>query len=228
MWSWLQASLQLEPPALRSALCGVRPTRIGSDDCESGPRPLAPYAAVVSTIHPMKAVSGTLPVGPSWVYEPKWDGMRAVVHIADGQVRLWSGSGREVTVAYPELTHPPAEPSSTDGALRMVLDGEIVALDEYGRPSFERLQHRMHVTGGADGVRRPPDRRSRHHLVAVERTPPAVGVPGRRTSQWYEVEPGVHRRRRPVRGGRATGPGRPGGPNDPTGRMRRADGAPIG
>ena len=55
-------------------------------------------------VAPMKAVLGELPADDdAWSYEVKWDGYRAVVFVADGRVRVQSGSGREVTDTYPEL-----------------------------------------------------------------------------------------------------------------------------
>lgn len=87
----------------------------------------------------MLATTGALPLGPGWGYEFKWDGVRAIAHIVDGAVRLFARSGSEVTVAYPEL-------AGLGSAVRNgVLDGEIVSLDEAGRPSFTTLAERMHV-----------------------------------------------------------------------------------
>jgi bifunctional non-homologous end joining protein LigD len=91
---------------------------------------------------PMKATAGPLPTGPGWVYEVKWDGMRAVVDIDDGHVRLQTANGKDATASFPEL----AGLGATLGVRSAVLDGEIVALDDAGRPSFGRLQQRMHVT----------------------------------------------------------------------------------
>lgn len=79
-----------------------------------------------------------------WQLEPKWDGVRAIV-TTDGQhLSLTSRLGNDVTAAYPELAGLTARLGAP-----AVLDGEIVALDGANRPSFERLQRRMHV-------RRPP------------------------------------------------------------------------
>ena len=87
----------------------------------------------------MLATTGGLPAGSGWGYEFKWDGVRAIAHIADGVVRLYARSGAEITVAYPEL-------SGLGRAVRgAVLDGEIVTLDDDGRPSFTALAERMHV-----------------------------------------------------------------------------------
>ncbi|MDY7101289.1 MAG: non-homologous end-joining DNA ligase [Actinomycetota bacterium] len=93
-------------------------------------------------VKPMKAVAGELPVpDEGWAYEVKWDGMRIVAWVADGSVRLQSTNLRDVTISYPELA---ALAEVFDGR-RVVLDGEVIALDERGVPSFSALQHRMHI-----------------------------------------------------------------------------------
>ena len=86
-----------------------------------------------------------------WLIEPKWDGVRAVVTVHDGTVTITSRLGNDVTGGYPELA-----PLATALAGRSaVLDGEIVAFDERtGRPSFQRLQRRMHVRSPAVQLRR--------------------------------------------------------------------------
>lgn len=75
----------------------------------------------------------------AWSFEPKWDGIRAIA-VCDTDTRLLSRNGKDVTAGYPELRalHDRLV------ALDAVLDGEIVAFEE-GRPSFQRLQARMHV-----------------------------------------------------------------------------------
>lgn len=78
-----------------------------------------------------------LPRGPEWTFEVKWDGVRVLAEVTGGRVRLMSRSGRDVTVAYPELQALAALPDVT-------LDGEVVAL-EAGAPSFAALAQRMHV-----------------------------------------------------------------------------------
>jgi bifunctional non-homologous end joining protein LigD len=91
----------------------------------------------------MFATPGKLPRADSdrWAYELKWDGIRALATVADSTVRLSSRTGRDITAAYPEL-QPVGQ--ATRG-LSAVLDGEIVAPDESGRPSFGRLQRRMNL-----------------------------------------------------------------------------------
>ena len=74
-------------------------------------------------------------------FEVKWDGIRALAYVSGGRIRLEARSGRDVSHRYPELR----ELGRRLGTTQVVLDGEIVALDTNGRPSFERLQRRMHV-----------------------------------------------------------------------------------
>jgi bifunctional non-homologous end joining protein LigD len=80
-----------------------------------------------------------------WAYEMKWDGVRAVVHVDGGRPTAWSRNDIDITDTYPELRAM----AESMGSTQAVLDGELVALDPGGRPSFELLQPRMHVTGAA-------------------------------------------------------------------------------
>jgi len=86
--------------------------------------------------------------GDAWAFEMKWDGFRALVEVSAGSVRLVSRSGKDMTVTYPEL-QALAEQVPED-ALPLVVDGEIVALDAKGRPSFRRLQHRANIAKPGD------------------------------------------------------------------------------
>ncbi len=79
------------------------------------------------------------PEGPEWSFEVKWDGIRAITYADGDSLRIESRNGKDLTSQYPEL----APLREQLGRRRMVLDGEIVALDEQGRPSFQRLQSRM-------------------------------------------------------------------------------------
>src|SRR5262245_38311867 len=90
-------------------------------------------------VAPMLATAGELPRGDGWAYEFKWDGVRAVSLIEGGRLRMFARSGAEITTAYPEL----ASLGSTVPSA--VLDGEIVVLDDAGRPSFAALAERIHV-----------------------------------------------------------------------------------
>ncbi len=92
---------------------------------------------------PMLARSGQLPRGEDrWGYEIKWDGVRALAYSRPGELRLQSRNLNEITDTYPEL----ARLNRALGSHSAVLDGEIVAFDEEGRPSFGMLQPRMHVS----------------------------------------------------------------------------------
>src|SRR5262245_44212389 len=85
------------------------------------------------------------------VYEPKYDGIRALAEVTPkGVVRLWSRNGNEKTSQFPSIVEALAAQAKKLKGLT-VLDGEIVALDERGRPAgFQRLQGRMHLTGAKD------------------------------------------------------------------------------
>ncbi len=78
---------------------------------------------------------------PNWLFELKWDGMRALARIEDGRWELWSRSGRDARAQFPELAVLP----DLVGPRRALLDGEIVVLNPDGRASFERMQSRMHA-----------------------------------------------------------------------------------
>src|SRR5919204_506356 len=94
------------------------------------------------TLRPMLARSGALPPDDGrWAYEVKWDGIRALAYVAGGRIELRNRSGRDITSRYPEL----GALGSALAAREALLDGEIAAFDAEGRPSFERLQHRMHL-----------------------------------------------------------------------------------
>lgn len=98
----------------------------------------------------MKAIASDLPTDDGWSYEVKWDGMRALTFIDGPSLRIQSANERDVTSSWPELTGLPAALPATTA----LLDGELVAFDEAGRPSFGRLQQRMHVSSEAEARRR--------------------------------------------------------------------------
>jgi len=107
-------------------------------------------------IVPMLAKPGRLPAAREqdrWAYEIKWDGVRALVYSEPGRLRLESRNGRDITASYPELR--PLNRALSHH--RAILDGEIVAFDADGRPSFARLQQRMHLTGDSQVRRRARD-----------------------------------------------------------------------
>jgi bifunctional non-homologous end joining protein LigD len=94
-------------------------------------------------MRPMLATRGrTVPSGPAWLHEVKWDGMRVLVSVRDGRVRLLSRNENDVTVTFPELAGLADDPACRGHDL--LLDGEIVAFLD-GRPVFGALADRMHV-----------------------------------------------------------------------------------
>jgi bifunctional non-homologous end joining protein LigD len=90
-------------------------------------------------VSPMVAVSATaLPIGDEWSYEVKWDGYRALALKEGTDVRLMSRNLKDLTAQYPAI-------AAATGKLKpktMILDGEIIAVDERGRSSFQALHHR--------------------------------------------------------------------------------------
>ena len=102
---------------------------------------------------PMLARLGALPTGEQWAYEIKWDGIRALAYSEPGRLRLESRNLNEITPRWPEVRALNRALSSHSA----VLDGEIVAFDADGRPSFERLQQRMHLSSDSAIRRRAQD-----------------------------------------------------------------------
>src|SRR5690349_3772591 len=102
-------------------------------------------------VTPMAAqVVDRLPDGPEWWYELKLDGYRALI-IKDGsKVQIRSRNDKDLARMYPSI----ATAAAKVRAEQAIIDGEIIALDENGRPSFQALQH--------------PGSRPKHHLVFYE------------------------------------------------------------
>jgi bifunctional non-homologous end joining protein LigD len=99
-------------------------------------------AAMPSHMEPMLATLAERPFSdPNWLFEIKWDGVRALAWIDEGTLTLRSRNAIDITKRYPELAGLPAELA----AGQAVLDGEIVALDERRHSDFGLLQERMHV-----------------------------------------------------------------------------------
>jgi bifunctional non-homologous end joining protein LigD len=94
---------------------------------------------VIKFVTPMAAtLVDTLPAGDEWLYEAKFDGYRAIVVKEGKTVKILSRKGNDLTSDYPQV-HTAVLRLSADHAM---IDGEIVAFDEDGRPSFQQLQHR--------------------------------------------------------------------------------------
>jgi bifunctional non-homologous end joining protein LigD len=98
-----------------------------------------------TAIQPMLATAIEEPFdSPEWLFEIKWDGYRAIAFIEDGRVRLVSRNQNDLTARYPELK----DLSQFIQATQAIVDGEIVALDDEGRPSFSLMQQRTGFRNG--------------------------------------------------------------------------------
>jgi bifunctional non-homologous end joining protein LigD len=113
--------------------------------------PADPHREPMPTrIVPMLARAGPLPADdPSWAYEIKWDGVRAIAYSQPGELHLHSRNLNDITDSYPELVRLGRALHSHNA----VLDGEIVAFDANARPSFSALAQRMHVASRAQAKR---------------------------------------------------------------------------
>jgi bifunctional non-homologous end joining protein LigD len=98
------------------------------------PQDLAPMLATPGSVANLKATQ--------WAFEGKWDGYRLLVHLDHGSLRLQSRSGRDVTREYPQLQFL----ADALADHHVVLDGEVVALDKSGIPSFAEMQNRARAT----------------------------------------------------------------------------------
>jgi len=117
----------------------------------------AEKAAMPRSIRPMLATLVDEPFNDSdWLYEVKWDGFRAVAYLEDSKVRLFSRNLNEMTGEFPEMqalaTHFKAD--------NAIIDGELAALDEQGRPSFSLMQQRS-------GMVEPGKRRTRDRGIKI-------------------------------------------------------------
>lgn len=101
------------------------------------------FEKIEMPISPMLAgVRKEVPIGNQYIYEIKWDGIRCIIHLQDEKVTIYSRSGRDISSQFPELLdHEIFEVESG------IFDGEIVSLDEQGRPVFSQVISRMHTLG---------------------------------------------------------------------------------
>src|SRR4051812_20165256 len=136
----------LSAASASSAVTGSSPAQLKNlKGAERAPMPRA--------ITPMLATLVDAPFDDDqWLFEIKWDGYRAVAFLNDGDVRLVSRNHNDFTAGFPEVAAALAEGVKAKHA---VLDGEIVALDPEGRPSFSLMQQRTGMdTGYRIGIQR--------------------------------------------------------------------------
>ncbi|HUL46606.1 MAG TPA: DNA ligase D [Steroidobacteraceae bacterium] len=109
--------------------------------------PAGPEEAMPRELAPMLAETAEKPASePQWRYEPKLDGYRVIAYVRGADVQLKSRRGLDLTAFFPELT----EELATQAIGQMILDGEIVALDASGRPSFNALQNRAQLKNATE------------------------------------------------------------------------------
>ncbi|HXR26906.1 MAG TPA: DNA ligase D [Candidatus Baltobacteraceae bacterium] len=103
-------------------------------------------------VPPMLATGGSRPFSdPGWLFELKWDGYRVEAVVREGRARIWTRNRLDAARYFPDL----AGAAPWIEAHEAIVDGEVVALDEHGRPSFSLLQDRTGVRG--PGAARDPD-----------------------------------------------------------------------
>ncbi len=139
-----------KPAARRSPSASAKPQRTRAsaqpsaeakpeDHTDPGGLRGARKAPMPEVVRPMLATLVEKPFDdPNWIFEIKWDGYRALAFVKGDAVRLLSRNQNDMTSQFPELGGLP-------GAVRAqtaVIDGEIVAVDEHGRPSFSLMQQR--------------------------------------------------------------------------------------
>jgi bifunctional non-homologous end joining protein LigD len=120
-----------------------RYTAVAPEAMHAAPATGALRAAMPGYFTPMLSVSAdSPPVGQEWLYEIKWDGVRVLAFLDSGKLSLRARKGMALERTYPDLAQLP-EWVAAESA---ILDGEIVALDPAGRPSFQLLQPRIMAT----------------------------------------------------------------------------------
>jgi bifunctional non-homologous end joining protein LigD len=96
-------------------------------------------AEMPTALEPMLATLTTaVPSGTDWLYEVKWDGYRALCFLADGKVRMLSRRGNKLEKQFAPVAEALPQCVKAETA---IIDGEVVALDENGKPSFQHLQN---------------------------------------------------------------------------------------
>lgn len=101
----------------------------------------ARFAPLPARLEPMLATLASKPFSdPDWLFEIKWDGYRVQAVVDGGKVRIWTRNLNDAETYFPRLLSPPARWIEADQA---IVDGEVVALDEAGRPDFSLLQTKL-------------------------------------------------------------------------------------
>ncbi len=145
---WLMHRMKSQEKGVWSSGPGSRKTTTSKPLRRAGKTVVGSRIGGTAHVHPMLATAGDIGEfagGDDWAYELKWDGYRAIATLQGDTVTLRSRNGLDMTATFPELAELRA---AVDGDA--VLDGEIVALDDRGRPRFERIQTRSGLTAPRD------------------------------------------------------------------------------
>ncbi|MDQ2933843.1 MAG: DNA ligase D [Chloroflexota bacterium] len=136
-----------------------------NDDVAEGREPARGVEAPMPDfIPPMLATAVADPFdNPDWLFEVKWDGYRVEAVVSDGKVRLYTRNRQNAATYFPDLAGPP----DWIAARQAIVDGEVVALDEQGRPSFSLLQE-------VSGLRGPGTPRGSDHNRASKEERAAI------------------------------------------------------
>ena len=158
-----------------AAAATTQPVRAGATQPVPSPAATSAFPPAVEPMLATLATANEIGDERGWAFEMKWDGVRILVYLERGQVRLLSRTGRDETQRYPELV---TELAGLD-CQRAVLDGEIVAPDASGRPSFALLQPRINLSRPADiaaAARQTPTRLMLFDVLSLDGQP-LVGEP---------------------------------------------------
>ncbi|MFP3461756.1 ATP-dependent DNA ligase [Arthrobacter globiformis] len=129
-----KAPAAAQEPAGPARAAASRPVPARRETLQEDPAPMLASAGTPADLH-----------GSDWLFELKWDGIRALV-VADGdRIRLLSRNGNDMSASYPEFTDRSCWPPQD-----FIADGEIIAVGPSGRPDFGLLQGRMKLTKPGD------------------------------------------------------------------------------
>jgi bifunctional non-homologous end joining protein LigD len=121
----------------RHALPGTPATSASPPQLSPSDFPEARPARMPDFIEPMKAALSDRPFSdPGWLFELKWDGYRVQARVRDGRVDFFTRRGQNATTYFPQLAGPPVWIEAREA----IVDGEVVALNAEGEPSFHLLQ----------------------------------------------------------------------------------------
>ncbi len=110
--------------------------RLGLDNRGTDPYPRQPTPMLLQNADAMFS-------SPDWTYEPKWDGFRVLASIREGHVRLVSRNGHSFTKLF-----GPVADALRDFPTSILLDGEVIVINDKGKPDFEALQARLQPRNG--------------------------------------------------------------------------------